>query len=107
MNISLSGLDWIVGLVVLIGSLAIGLYMAYRAKAGQSSSNFFLGGRKIRWPVIGASLFATNIGAEHLVGLSGDAYRYGLSAGSVELTTAITLGFACAILLGHIKIRVD
>ena len=101
MSISLSGLDWTVGLVVLFGSLAIGLYMAYRAKAGQNSSNFFLGGRKIMWPVIGASLFATNIGAEHLVGLSGDSYRYGLSAGSVELTTGITLGFACAILFPY------
>ncbi|OFY76436.1 MAG: hypothetical protein A2V46_01355, partial [Bacteroidetes bacterium RBG_19FT_COMBO_42_7] len=49
----------------------------------------------------GASIFATNIGAEHLVGLSGDAYRYGLSAGSVELTTAITLGFGCAILFPY------
>ena len=50
------------------------------------------------WPVVGASLYATNIGAEHLVGLSGDAYRYGLKAGTVELTTAICLGFACAVL---------
>ncbi len=101
MEISLSGLDWIVGLLVLVGSLAVGLYMAYRAKTGESSSNFFLGGRKIMWPVIGASLFATNIGAEHLVGLSGDSYRYGLSAGSVELTTYITLGFACAVLFPY------
>ena len=101
MDISLSGLDWVVGIFVLFGSLAIGLYMAYRSKSGQNSTNFFLGGRKITWPVIGASLFATNIGAEHLVGLSGDSYRYGLSAGSVELTTAITLGFACAILFPH------
>ena len=101
MEISLNGLDWIVGLLVLSGSLGAGLYMAYRAKSGQSSSNFFLGGRKILWPVIGASLFATNIGAEHLVGLSGDSYRYGLSAGSVELTTYITLGFACAVLFPY------
>lgn len=101
MDISLSGLDWLVGIFVLFGSLSIGLYMAYRAKSGQNSTNFFLGGRKIMWPVIGASLFATNIGAEHLVGLSGDSYRYGLSAGSVELTTAITLGFACAILFPY------
>ncbi|MDX1284063.1 MAG: sodium/solute symporter, partial [Draconibacterium sp.] len=72
-----------------------------RKKAGENSSNFFLGGRNIKWPVIGASIFATNIGAEHLVGLSGDSYRYGLSAGSVELTTAITLGFACAILFPY------
>jgi solute:Na+ symporter, SSS family len=57
---------------------------------------FFLAGRGLKWPVVGASLFATNIGAEHLVGLSGDAYRYGLCAGSVELTTCICLGIACA-----------
>ncbi|MCK7536109.1 MAG: hypothetical protein MZV63_36540 [Marinilabiliales bacterium] len=42
-----------------------------------------------------------NIGAEHLVGLSGDSYRYGLSAGLVELTMPITLGFACAILFPY------
>ncbi|MCD6202348.1 MAG: sodium/solute symporter [Bacteroidales bacterium] len=101
MNISLRAADWILGLIVLVGSLAVGLYMAHRAKAGRNSSNFFLGGRKILWPMVGASLFATNIGAEHLVGLSGDAYRYGLSAGSVELTTFITLGIASAILFPY------
>jgi solute:Na+ symporter, SSS family len=101
MNLTLSVLDWFVFLFVIIGSLSFGMYMAYRKKAGQNSSSFFLGGRSIRWPIIGASLFATNIGAEHLVGLSGDSYRYGLSAGSVELTTAITLGFACAILFPY------
>lgn len=101
MNLSLTFLDWLVLSVVMVGSLSFGLYMAYAKKAGQNSSNFFLGGRSIKWPVIGASLFATNIGAEHLVGLSGDSYRYGLSAGSVELTCAITLGFACAILFPY------
>lgn len=101
MNISLEFLDWIVIIFVLGGSLTLGLYMAHRAKVGKDSASFFLGGRKIKWPLIGASLFATNIGAEHLVGLSGDSYRYGLSAGSVELTTAITLGFASAVLFPH------
>lgn len=101
MNLSLSVLDWVVFSFVMIGSMSFGLWMAYRKKAGENSSNFFLGGRKIAWPIVGASIFATNIGAEHLVGLSGDSYRYGLSAGSVELTTAITLGFACAILFPY------
>lgn len=101
MNLSLTTLDWIVLTIVMAGSLSFGLYMAYAKKAGQDSTSFFLGGRNIKWPVIGASLFATNIGAEHLVGLSGDSYRYGLSAGSVELTCAITLGFACAILFPY------
>lgn len=101
MNLSLTALDWFVVSFVMIGSLSYGIYMSYRKKAGKDSSNFFLGGRSIKWPIIGASLFATNIGAEHLVGLSGDAYRYGLSAGSVELTMAITLGFSCAVLFPY------
>ena len=101
MKLSLSFFDWVICFIVIAGSLAFGLYMAYKKNSGSSSSNFFLGGRSIKWPVIGASLFATNIGAEHLIGLSGDAYRYGLSAGSVELTTAITLGFACALLFPY------
>lgn len=101
MNLSLAAVDWIVLITIMGGSLSFGLFMAHVKKAGQNSTNFFLGGRAIKWPVIGASLFATNIGAEHLVGLSGDAYRYGLSAGSVELTCAITLGFGCAILFPY------
>jgi len=101
MSLSLSALDWFILIIVMGGSLGYGIYMAYRKKSGQSSSNFFLGGRSIKWPVIGASLFATNIGAEHLVGLSGDSYRYGLSAGLVELTTVITLGAGCAILFPY------
>ena len=101
MNLSLTFLDWLIFSTVMVGSLTYGMYMAYLKKAGQNSSNFFLGGRSIKWPIIGASIFATNIGAEHLVGLSGDSYRYGLSAGAIELTTAITLGFSCAILFPY------
>lgn len=101
MNLSLTLLDWLILIFIMGGSLAFGLYMAWKKKAGKDSSSFFLGGRAIKWPIIGASLFATNIGAEHLVGLSGDSYRYGLAAGSVELTCAITLGFACAILFPY------
>lgn len=101
MELALTSLDWIILSIVIIGSLSFGLYMAYRNNAGQNSTSFFLGGRSIKWPVIGASIFATNIGAEHLVGLSGDSYRYGLSAGSIEQTTAINLGFACSILFPY------
>jgi len=98
MSLSLSVLDWVVGFLALGGSVCLGLYIAFRFNADKNSSNFFLAGRRMKWPIIGASLFATNIGAEHLVGLSGDAYRYGLCAGTNEVTTAICLGFACAVL---------
>jgi len=101
MSLSLSLSDWIVFVTMIGISLLFGLYMSYRKKSSQSSSDFFLGGRNILWPIVGASLFATNIGAEHLVGLSGDAYRYGLSAGSVEILTVIPLGIACAFLFPY------
>ena len=100
-SLVLSGLDWVVCLTALIGSIVIGLYLSVRAKSSGNSADFFLAGRKLTWPIVGASLFATNIGAEHLVGLSGDSYRYGICAGTVELTTAICLGFAAAVLLPY------
>lgn len=101
LSLSLSVSDWIIFSLVLGLSIAYGLYMSYMKKASQNSSNFFLGGRNMSWPIIGASLFATNIGAEHLVGLSGDSYRYGLAAGHVEIMTVIPLGIAIALLFPY------
>src|ERR1035437_8999914 len=94
MSFSLGVTDWCICLVVLSFSIFLGLYRAIRQKSSASSASFFLADRSLSWPLVGASLFATNIGAEHLVGLSGDAYRYGLAAGTVELTTCICGGFA-------------
>jgi SSS family solute:Na+ symporter len=91
--------------VFCLGALAfnvsLGLYFALRARHKADSSSFFLADRRLSWPIVGLSLFATNIGAEHMVGLSGDSYRYGLCAGTVELATAISLGFTAAILLPY------
>ena len=101
MSFSLTSLDWFVCLSTLVGSIVFGLYLAARFHASESSANFFLAGRRLTWPIVGASLYSTNIGAEHLVGLSGDSYRYGLCAGTVELTAAICLGFAAAVLLPY------
>ncbi|HZC23677.1 MAG TPA: sodium/solute symporter [Candidatus Binatia bacterium] len=98
MSFSLHWIDWCVCLVVLGFSVFLGLYLAIRKKSSLDSAHFFLADRSLSWPLVGASLFATNIGAEHLVGLSGDSYRYGLAAGTVELTTCICVGFAAAFL---------
>jgi SSS family solute:Na+ symporter len=87
--------------------MLVGLWLGMRKTALGSSDGFFLAGRRLTWPIVGASLFATNIGAEHLVGLSGDSYRYGLKAGTVELGTAICIGIACWLLFPtYIKNRV-
>lgn len=100
-GLTLTTADWVICIAALVGNIALGLYLAVRNKQKGGSEGFFLAGRRLTWPIIGASLFATNIGAEHLVGLSGDSYRYGICAGTVELTTAVCLGFAAAVLLPY------
>jgi solute:Na+ symporter, SSS family len=101
MGFELSVWDWIVGSLAVVGSIVFGWYMSRRVGAGKDSSSFFLAGRNLPWWIVGLSLYATNIGAEHLVGLTGDSYRYGLSAGTVELTTAMCLGIAAAALFPY------
>jgi solute:Na+ symporter, SSS family len=98
MKLNLTYWDWIVLIVVLGGSMVAGVALAVRRRMGGSSEGFFLAGRRLLWPIVGLSLFASNIGAEHIVGLSGDSYRYGLKAGTVELSTVICLGMACWLL---------
>src|SRR5580692_5118317 len=96
MRLTLTMADWVLCLGALAFNVSLGLYFALRARHKADSSSFFLADRRLSWPIVGLSLFATNIGAEHMVGLSGDSYRYGLCAGTVELTTCICLGIACA-----------
>ena len=99
-TMSLTSVDWLIGVTALGFTIVLGLYLAYRTHSGRDSAGFFLAGRTMVWPVIGASLFATNIGAEHLVGLSGDCYRYGLKAGAIEVC-ALCLGIGAAYLFPY------
>ena len=99
LTLTLTPLDWIVCILALAFNIGLGLYLGLLVKKKADSSSFFLAGRTLAWPIVGASLFSTNIGAEHMVGLSGDSYRYGIRAGTVELITVVALGITAAVLL--------
>jgi SSS family solute:Na+ symporter len=71
MSFSLTTIDWVVCLAVIAGSIWLGLFLAVRAKVSENSANFFLAGRKLTWPIVGASLFASNIGANTWWGFPG------------------------------------
>jgi solute:Na+ symporter, SSS family len=62
--------------------LWIGVWAARREKV--LSSDYFLAGRDVGWLAVGASLFASNIGSEHLVGLAGTGAASGLAVGHFE-----------------------
>jgi SSS family solute:Na+ symporter len=66
-------------------------YFGARGRAHDSSAEYFLAGRNVAWWVAGASLFASNIGSEHLVGLAGTGAASGLAVGHFELLAAFML----------------
>jgi len=75
--------------VVILVSLVLVVGAVLRAAGKkQSDSEYFLAGRDLRWPFVGMSLFASNISAEHVIGMAGDGYRIGLVAGGFEWTGA-------------------
>ncbi len=87
-SVSLNALDW----VVIIGYFAIIAGVAIWSSRGQNtSSDFFLGGRNIGWFAIGGSLFASNVGSEHIVGLAGSGANTGLSLAHWELHAWVLL----------------
>ncbi|HZA51144.1 MAG TPA: sodium:solute symporter [Myxococcaceae bacterium] len=69
--------------------LGIGYWAARREKA--LSSDYFLASRDVGWFAVGASLFASNIGSEHLVGLAGTGAASGLAVGHFEWLACLIL----------------
>ncbi len=74
----LAWLDWlmILGYFALLGGV---VWWSMRRNKIESEEDLFLGGRSVGWLAIGASIFAANIGSEHLIGLAGSGARAGLS----------------------------
>ena len=78
---NLQPLDWSIIAVYVVVIVTIGLYAARKPK---TSEGYFLANRQLKWPFIGASLFAANISAEHFVGLAGGGFAIGLAMGGFE-----------------------
>ncbi len=87
--------DFCVIVVFLIGITWIGLYQLRTKK--QTSESYFLAGRNIKWPLIGLSLFASNISTIHLVGLASSGFNEGMVWGSFEWLACLTLIFLAMI----------
>jgi len=94
-NIKIDTIDLIIIIVYIIGILFIGLWSVRKSK--MTSDNYFLAGRGLKWLVVGAALFASNISTIHVVGLAASGYNDGLVWGNFEWMAVFTL-----ILLGLI-----
>jgi SSS family solute:Na+ symporter len=85
----LTAADWLV-----IAAYFIVLYAVvfrYSKTNRNNPTDFFLAGRNAGWFIVGASIFATNIGSEHLVGLAGSGASGRFPAAQFELIAAFAL----------------
>ncbi|HRG81487.1 MAG TPA: sodium/solute symporter, partial [Chitinophagaceae bacterium] len=92
--------DYIVFLIYFIAVSAYGYYIYHRKKSKNTSSKeFFLAEGSLTWWAIGASLIASNISAEHFIGMSGSGFKIGLAISTYEWMAAATLILVAVFLL--------
>jgi len=103
MNV-LHPVDWIV--IVAYFALIVGIVIWVAKKQKKTSDSYFLAGRELGWFVIGASIFASNIGSEHLVGLAASGATDGVAMAHYELHAWCLLVLAWVMVPFYMRSRV-
>ena len=85
----LQGLDWVVLSIYFLALVAVAVWVVLQKN--KNTEDYFLAGRNVGWFVIGASIFASNIGSEHVVGLAGTGFESGTPMAHYELHAWIVL----------------
>ena len=96
--------DWLVVAAFVAGMLAVVLY-SMRATP-TSGKDYFLSGRNSNWLQIGTSIFSSNIGSEHLVGLAGAGFATGMAFAHWEIQSwlILALGWVFVPLYDRMKV---
>ena len=76
-------LDWLV--IALFCAALIGIIIWVMRQKQNNAADYFLGGKDATWIAIGASIFASNIGSEHLIGLAGSGASSGMAMAHWEI----------------------
>lgn len=92
----LAAIDWIVIAAYFALIMGIAWWVILRNK--DTTDDYFLAGRNLSWWVVGASIFASNIGSEHLVGLAGSGCTDGVAMAHYELHAW------CLLILGWVMV---
>jgi SSS family solute:Na+ symporter len=88
MDFNLSNIDLSIIVGYLIFVVLLGFYFG---KKHEDAEDYFLAGRSLTWPLIGFSLFASNMSSNSLVGLAGSGYNGGFSVYSYEWMAVVIL----------------
>src|SRR6188474_2845262 len=79
---TMTSLDWV--MVALYFSVLLGVAWWVVGKGKETADDYFLAGRNLSWWIVGASIFASNIGSEHIVGLAGSGAKDGVALAHYE-----------------------
>ena len=89
MTTVLETLDWFVLGAYFFALILVAVWVVIQKN--KNTEDYFLAGRNVGWFVIGASIFASNIGSEHVVGLAGTGFESGAPMAHYELHAWIVL----------------
>jgi SSS family solute:Na+ symporter len=93
---SLGTLDWVTIGAYFAVILGVAWWVILKNK--DTATDYFLAGRNLGWFIVGASIFASNIGSEHLVGLAGSGCTDGVAMAHYELHAW------CLLILGWVMV---
>ncbi len=79
----MESLDWVI--VALYFGVLLGVAWWVIRQGKDTADDYFLAGRNLGWFIVGASIFSSNIGSEHLVGLAGSGTTDGVAMAHYEL----------------------
>ena len=85
----LQQLDWVVLGIYFLALIGVAVWVFIQKN--NNTEDYFLAGRNVGWFVIGSSIFASNIGSEHVVGLAGTGFESGTPMAHYELHAWIVL----------------
>eukprot|EP01084_Bolivina_argentea_P044121 81228_1 len=90
---NLSAIDTIIVLAYIGCIFCVGMYAWWyqRQQQTKQAESYFLASRDVLWLAVGATLFSSNIGAEHFVGLAGTSAKSGIAVGAYEWTAPLLL----------------
>jgi SSS family solute:Na+ symporter len=97
-------IDWIIILGYFVGLFIMNWWVVKKNKA--TTDDYFLAGRNLGWVLVGASIFASNIGSEHLVGLAGAGATSGVALAHYELHAWCVLVLGWVLMPFYMRSRV-
>jgi solute:Na+ symporter, SSS family len=100
----LQPLDW--GVIAIYFAILVGVSWWVIRKNTDTADDYFLAGRHLPWWIVGASIFASNIGSEHVVGLAGSGATDGVAMAHYELHAWCLLVLAWVLVPFYMRTRV-